>query len=87
MSRKVAFVYFIGIGVISFMISVVDLHWMAKSALIPWCFWIGFHYFFLEGRKSVIKPFLQRFYRRVAANEMYNIKSSWHENVEIRVRG
>jgi len=86
MSRKWAFIYFGGIFAIGFAMSIVDVHWIAKSALIPWCLWGGFYYFIFEGKKSSIKPLLTRFYRRIASNEMNNLKIAWHENMEIKIR-
>jgi len=86
MSRKYAFIYFGGIAVISFAMSVVDMAWIARSALIPWCMWGGFYYFIFEGKKSVLKPLLVRFYKKIAANEMHNANVSWHENMEIKIR-
>lgn len=43
-------------------------------------------YMYLEGRKSFFKPLLQRFYRRVAANEIYNFEVFYHENIENKLR-
>lgn len=39
----------------------------------------------MEGRKSWFKPLLTRFYRRVAANECYNIESYFHENMQHQI--
>jgi truncated hemoglobin YjbI len=41
---------------------------------------------YLEGRKSFFKPLLQRFYRRVAMNEIYNFEVFYHENIENKLR-
>jgi len=38
-------------------------------------------YMYLEGRKSFFKPLLARFYRRIAANEIYNFEVFYHENM------
>jgi len=35
-----------------------DLHWICKSSLIPFMFWMNLYYFYLEGRKSLFKPLL-----------------------------
>lgn len=43
-------------------------------------------YFYIEGRKSMIKPLLSRFYRRVAANEIHNFEVFYHENIENKLR-
>jgi len=34
----------------------------------------------------LFKPLLARFYRRIAANELYNFEVFYHENVELRIR-
>ena len=43
-------------------------------------------YFYLEGRKSVFKPLLMRFYRRVSANEITQMESFYHESMRLRIR-
>jgi len=43
-------------------------------------------YFCMEGRKSLLKPLLVRFYRRVAANEVHNFETYYHENIENKLR-
>jgi hypothetical protein len=43
-------------------------------------------YFYIEGRKSLMMPLLTRFYRRVAANEIYNFEVFYHENIENKLR-
>lgn len=63
-----------------------DLNWIMKSSLIPWVFWFQIMYFYIEGRKSFIKPLLVRFYRRAAANECFHFETYYHENIENSVR-
>jgi len=36
----------------------VDLNWIMKSSLIPLVFWTSYLYFYMEGRKSFLKPLL-----------------------------
>jgi len=43
-------------------------------------------YFYIEGRKSFLKPLLVRFYRRAAANEMHTLETFYHENIENKLR-
>ena len=64
----------------------VDLHWIAKNSLIPFFYWMAVMYFYSEGRKSIFKPILMRFYMKIAANECHNFDVYYHENVEHRVR-
>lgn len=86
MSRKYALIFWGGVFALSFGASTVDLHWMAKSSIIPFVFWMQLHYFYLEGRKSMLKPLLIRFYRRVAAHDIYNFNVFYHENIEVKLR-
>lgn len=73
----------IGIGVLA---GTSNLHWMAKSSFIPFLFWMQIMYFYLEGRKSFMKPLLARFYRRVAENEIFQLDEFYHENMERKIR-
>ena len=40
---------------LSFIAKTVDFHWIAKSAILPWAFWISLWYWTFEGRKSILK--------------------------------
>ena len=64
----------------------VDLHWIAKSSMLPFIFWMQLMYFYLEGRKSIFKPLLMTFYRKIAANECHNFDVYYHENIENKIR-
>jgi len=86
MSRKYAIIFFGGVITLMIGISTTDISWFAKSSFIPFVFWMQLHYIFLEGRKSFFKPLLVRFYRRVAAVDMYNFDLFYHENMEVSVR-
>jgi hypothetical protein len=86
MSRKYAMIFWAGLLFLSFGVGSLDLHWIAKSAFFPWIFWFQLMYFFLEWRKSLFKPLLARFYRRIAANECYNFEVFYHENIELKMR-
>eukprot|EP00331_Platyophrya_macrostoma_P008522 CAMPEP_0176430664 /NCGR_PEP_ID=MMETSP0127-20121128/14378_1 /TAXON_ID=938130 /ORGANISM="Platyophrya macrostoma, Strain WH" /LENGTH=383 /DNA_ID=CAMNT_0017812577 /DNA_START=37 /DNA_END=1188 /DNA_ORIENTATION=+ len=86
MSRKYAIIFFGGVIALMVGISTTDISWFAKSSFIPFVFWLQLHYIFLEGRKSFFKPLLVRFYRRVAAVDMYNFDLFYHENMEVSVR-
>lgn len=86
MSRKYAMIFWGGLLALTFGVGTLDLHWIAKSSLFPWIFWFQLMYFFLEWRKSLFKPLLVRFYRRVAANEVYNFEVFYHENIELKIR-
>lgn len=66
--------------------SITDLSWILKSTIIPWCYWFYVMWFILEGRKSIFKPFLNRWYRKVASNDCYNFEVYYHENIEVCMR-
>lgn len=85
-ARKFLIVLWGGFFALGFGVSTVDLHWIAMSSFIPFIFWMQLQYFYIEGRKSLLKPLLVRFYRRVAANEIYYFETFYHENIENRVR-
>lgn len=57
-----------------------------KSSYIPWLFWFNLMYFYVEGKKSLFMPMLNRFYRRAAANEIFTMESFYHENIENKLR-
>jgi len=79
-------IYFGGIFALMAACNTIDIQWIAKSTLPPFFFWMSLHYFYLEGRKSMFKPLLMRFYRRVAANEIYNFHVFYQENIEVKIR-
>jgi hypothetical protein len=86
MARKWAIGFWVGVFVISFGANSVDLHWIAKSSMLPFIFWMQLMYFYLEGRKSIFKPLLMTFYRKIAANECHNFDVYYHENIENKIR-
>lgn len=86
MSRKVALTHFAGIAFFSVCMTITDLNWVARSALIPWTFWLAIHYWYLEGSSSFFKPLLQRFYRKIAANEIFYASLSFSEARELSIR-
>jgi len=70
-SRKYLMIFWVGFLIINMGAATIDLNWMMRSSLVPWLFWFQIMYWYLEGRKSLMKPLLVRFYRRAAANECY----------------
>jgi hypothetical protein len=86
MSRKHAVAFWAGIGLISAVMTMQDLAWMMRSCLIPWLSWGFTMYFFVEGRKSMIKPLLVRFYRQIAFHEVTNLEDHYKENTEAEIR-
>ena len=67
-------------------VATADLNWIAKSSFVPLIFYTSYLYFYIEGRKSMFKPLLVRFYRRAAANECFLFETYYHENIETKLR-
>lgn len=78
--------FWAGFFFLNFGVATVDLNWIAKAAFMPLIFWMSYLYFYIEGRKSFLKPLLVRFYRRAAANEMFLFETYYHENIESKLR-
>lgn len=84
-SRKYTISFISTLAFLSFAVGTYDLHWLLKSTYLPIITWVTCLYMVMEGRKSWFKPLLVRFYRRVAANECYNIESYYHENMQHQI--
>ncbi|CAK81876.1 unnamed protein product (macronuclear) [Paramecium tetraurelia] len=85
-ARKYLLLTYGGLIVIGFAAGTTNLHWIAKSSFLPFLFWMQIMYFYLEGRKSFMKPLLARFYRRVAGNECFQLDQYYHENMQLKIR-
>lgn len=85
-ARKYLVTFWGGLFALSLGVGTIDIQWFAKSAFLPFAFWLALHYFFLEMRKSFFKPLLMRWYRRVSANEIYNFEVYYQENIELKMR-
>lgn len=86
MSRKWAIFMsggFIGLNVLG---SVVDLHWIMASAIIPFFYWMFTSYWTLEGRSSLVMPLLNRFYFKLAKYEMSLLQTYWVDNTREKIR-
>jgi hypothetical protein len=58
----------------------------AQSGTYAWTFYFAYNYFWLEGKKYFLLPFLTRFYRKLLNLELTNVETYWAENTEVRVR-
>lgn len=65
---------------------VVDLHWIAASAVLPFFYWTFTSYWFLEGKKSWALPLLNRFYYQLAEHEKSLLLTYWVDNMREQVR-
>ena len=86
MARKDALLFWGGYFALAFAATSPDFHFYAQTGLTSWCFTFAFLYWFLEGKKSVAMPLLNRFYRKIAQMEMTNLETYYAENIEARVR-
>lgn len=58
-----------------FIASTPDFHFFADAAAVAWLYAFGSLYFFTEGKKSLMMPLLNRFYRKIALMELGNLQS------------
>jgi len=86
MARKDAFLFWGGYFVLAFAATTPDFHFYAQAGLTSWVFTFAYLYWYMEGKKSVALPILNRFYRKIAQMEMTNLESYYAENIEARVR-
>ncbi|EGR32882.1 hypothetical protein IMG5_067880 [Ichthyophthirius multifiliis] len=86
MSRRMLLTFWGGYFLINFGMGSLDLNWIANSTYVPWVFWFQLMYFYVEGKKSLFMPLLNRFYRRAAANETYIMETFYAENIENKIR-
>ena len=54
-SRKVALTYFAGLAVLLVGVNTHDLQWICHSLVYPFTFYIYMFYWWIEGKKSLIK--------------------------------
>jgi len=69
-----------------FIASTEDFFMFGQSATWAWTFYFAYSYFWLEGKKYFLLPFLTRFYRKLLNLELTNVETYWAENTEARVR-
>lgn len=85
-ARRHALIFLGGLGVLRFIAATEDFFMFAQSATWAWTFYYAYSYFWLEGKKYFLLPFLTRFYRKLLNHELTNVETYWAENTEIRVR-
>lgn len=86
MSRKYALTFWAGTAFLLFCVRTPDISWIARSMFYPWVITFAYLYFYLEARKSMVKPLLSRFYVRIFMHEAITLDTYYHENIEARVR-
>lgn len=85
-ARRQALIFLGGLGVLRFIASTEDFFMFAQSATWAWTFYFAYSYFWLEGKKYFLLPFLTRFYRKLLNLELSNVETYWAENTEVRIR-
>lgn len=85
MSRKWAIFTVVGVVTLGFFATHRDFHHFAASQFIPFWSWICFFYFFLEGRKSILKPLHGRFHSLIVDHEVKLFYSYWTENMRQQI--
>jgi len=81
MSRKWAITYWVGYFAILQFAQDKDFHHFAASLWVPFNFWLITWYFWLEGRKSMLKPFSHRFHMQIVDHETKLMLSYWNDGM------
>lgn len=86
MARKDALTFWVGYFALTYIANTPDISFYAQSALPAWMFFFTWMYFWLEAKKALFMPILNRFYRKIYGMEMRNLEVYYAENIEVRVR-
>lgn len=81
MSRKWALTFWGGMGALTAFANLKDFHHFAATAIMPFFLYIWLFYWFLEGRKSIIKPLLFRFHTMINDHEMKLSMAYWNDSM------
>jgi hypothetical protein len=79
-ARRQALVFLGGLVALRFIASTEDFFVFAQSATWAWTFYFAYNYFWVEGKKYFLLPFLTRFYRKLLNMELTNVETYWAEN-------
>jgi hypothetical protein len=85
-ARRQALLFVGGLAALRFIASTEDFFMFAQSATWAWTFYFAYSYFWLEGKKFFLLPFLSRFYKKLLNLEISNVETYWAENTEVRIR-
>lgn len=85
-SRKWAIGFWTTLVGLSFVAGTVDLHWVAKSTIIPFTFWMTSFYWTFEGRKSIVKPMYHRWYRALSHHDINQFHAYYKDTMRVKVR-
>jgi hypothetical protein len=72
-ARRQALLFVGGLAVLRFLASTEDFFHFAQSGTYAWTFYFAYNYFWLEGKKYFLLPFLSRFYRKILNLELTNV--------------
>lgn len=85
-SRKWAIGFWTTCLALAFVGNSVDMHWVAKSSMIPFVYYTTLFYWTFEGRKSIMKPFYTRWYRTLAFNDFSNMQTYYKDIGRLAVK-
>ena len=86
MARRQALIFLGGLIALRFIASTDDFFVFGQTGTYAWTFYYAYNYFWVEGKKYFLMPFLHRFYRKLLNMELTNVETYWTENTEARVR-
>ena len=86
MARRHALIFMGGLVALRFIASTEDFFMFGQTGTYAWTFYYAYNYFWVEGKKYFLMPFLSRFYRKLFAMESTNVETYWAENTEVRIR-
>jgi len=64
-ARRQALIFIGGLIALRFIANTEDFFMFAQTATWLWSFYFAYNYFWLEGKKYFLMPFLHRFYRKL----------------------
>ena len=73
MARRQALIFLGGLIALRFIASTEDFFMFGQSGTYAWTFYFAYNYFWVEGKKYFLMPFLSRFYRKLLNMEVANV--------------
>lgn len=73
MARRHALIFLGGLVALRFIASTEDFFMFGQSGTYAWTFYYAYNYFWVEGKKYFLMPFLTRFYRKLMNMELANV--------------
>ena len=73
MARRHALIFLGGLIAMRFIASTEDFFMFGQTGTYAWTFYYAYSYFWVEGKKYFLMPFLHRFYRKLLSMEVANV--------------